>query len=168
MRYFVTIDGQRFVVDLTDHGVMVDGESVEADLSIVPGTAVRRLTVAGRSHVLHVAANEARGEWAFHLDGESYTATVQNERQHAIAAMTGTATRTQGPRPVKAPMPGLVVRVQVAIGDQVQPGQGVVIIEAMKMENELRADTAGRVTGVHVTPGQTVEKGTLLIEFGDH
>jgi biotin carboxyl carrier protein len=165
MRYFVTLDGETFEVDLSDHGATVNGEPVEAELTARPGTHTRHLTIGGRSHALHVAGAETKGEWNFHLDGNRYTATVRNQRQQAIAALTGATTRAQGPRPVKAPMPGLIVRVEVEPGDQVQPGQGVVIIEAMKMENELRTETAGRVSQVHVKPGQAVEKGTLLIEF---
>jgi pyruvate carboxylase subunit B len=62
-------------------------------------------------------------------------------------------------------MPGLIVRVHVQSGDQVQAGQGLVVMEAMKMENELRVQAAGRVKTVLVTPGSVVEKGALLIEL---
>jgi biotin carboxyl carrier protein len=65
-----------------------------------------------------------------------------------------------------APMPGLVVRVSVAVGDTVAVGQGLVVVEAMKMENELRASVAGVVLSVRATPGQPVEKGALLVELG--
>jgi pyruvate carboxylase subunit B len=63
-------------------------------------------------------------------------------------------------------MPGLVVRVLVAPGQLAEPGQGLVVLEAMKMENELRATARGMVTAVAVVPGQAVEKGTVLLEFG--
>jgi biotin carboxyl carrier protein len=66
---------------------------------------------------------------------------------------------------VRAPMPGLIVRVEVAEGESVSAGQGVVIIEAMKMENELKSDAAGVVKKILVQQGQAVEKGTVLIEF---
>ena len=62
-------------------------------------------------------------------------------------------------------MPGMIVRIEVQAGDRVQAGQGVVIIEAMKMENELKADAAGVVANVLIAPGTAVEKGTVLIEF---
>jgi propionyl-CoA carboxylase alpha chain len=64
-----------------------------------------------------------------------------------------------------APMPGLIVRVNVAAGDRVQPGQGLVVMEAMKMENELRATAAGTVKRVMAAPGAAVEKGALLLEM---
>jgi pyruvate carboxylase subunit B len=64
-------------------------------------------------------------------------------------------------------MPGLVVRVAATAGQAVAAGQGLIVLEAMKMENELRAPAAGRVTSVRVSEGQAVEKGQVLIEFGD-
>ena len=63
-------------------------------------------------------------------------------------------------------MPGLVVRIAVSVGDEVAAGQGLVVIEAMKMENELRSPSAGVVTAVKAIPGQPVEKGAVLVELG--
>ena len=77
-------------------------------------------------------------------------AEVVDERTRVIRAMTGNGAQTPGPRPVLATMPGLVVRVEVAEGDTVRGGQGIVIVEAMKMENELRAEGPGVVRRVHV------------------
>ena len=88
-----------------------------------------------------------------------------DERTHAIRALSGAASAPAGPAPLKAPMPGLVVRVNVAVGDEVAAGQGLVVIEAMKMENELRAAAAGRVKAVRVAVGEAVEKGQLLVEM---
>jgi len=62
-------------------------------------------------------------------------------------------------------MPGLIIRVNVQPGDEIDAGHGVVVMEAMKMENELRATTAGRVKSVQVTPGTAVERGALLVEL---
>jgi len=164
MRYFVTVHGQTFEVDLAQ-GVKVNGETVEAELSSVPGSPVRRLAVRGRSHALHIGKGEGQGNWDIHLDGERFAVTVVDERTQAIRAMTGANTGPQGPKPVRAPMPGLVVRLAVAEGESVSAGQGVVIIEAMKMENELKADAAGVVARVAVAAGQAVEKGAIMIEF---
>jgi biotin carboxyl carrier protein len=168
MRYYVTLEGRSFTVDLNQDGILVDGQPITVELNNAQSGGIRRLVVDGRSHALHLSGSDGKGEWDFHLDGERFTASAENERKHAIAAMTGASNRAQGPKPVKAPMPGLVVRVEVQPGDEVLAGQGVVIIEAMKMENELRAETAGRVSKVHVNAGQPVEKGALLIEFGEN
>jgi biotin carboxyl carrier protein len=164
MRYSVTVNGQTFDVDLAQ-GTRVNGKPIDVQLASVPGSPVRRLSVSGRSHALHVGTAEAEGNWDIHLDGERFNVSVVDERTQTIRAMTGSAAAAQGPKPVRAPMPGLIVRIQVAEGDHVAAGQGVVIIEAMKMENELKADAPGVVRKVPVQPGQAVEKGTVLIEF---
>lgn len=74
-----------------------------------------------------------------------------------------TAAGGSGPQQVVAPMPGKIVKLLVAPGDAVGPRQGLVVIEAMKMENELRASRAGRVKAVKVAEGQSVEAGVLLV-----
>jgi pyruvate carboxylase subunit B len=79
-----------------------------------------------------------------------------DERARQIEAPSGGGT-------VVAPMPGMVVRVEVAPGQRVEAGTGLVVVEAMKMENELRAGRAGVVEAVHVAVGQAVEKGAPLV-----
>ena len=73
--------------------------------------------------------------------------------------------RSTGPAPLIAPMPGLLVRVNVQPGDEVQVGQPLVVMEAMKMENELRSTASGIVGSVRVQPGVAVEKGAVLVEL---
>lgn len=165
MRYYVTIEGRTFEVTLRDGTITVDGETVDAQITTIPGTPVRRLSAGNRSHALHVQHGDESGAWAVHLDGERYNAQVVNERTQAIRAMTGRTGVSTGPKPVRAPMPGLIVRIDVSVGDHVRAGQGVVAIEAMKMENELKADAPGVVSRILVEPGQAVEKGAVLIEF---
>jgi pyruvate carboxylase subunit B len=92
---------------------------------------------------------------------------VIDERARQIEAMTGQRPVTTASGAVVAPMPGLVVRVHVVEGQQVEAGAGLVVVEAMKMENELRAPRAGAVGKIHVTVGQTVEKGALLVTVDD-
>ncbi len=70
-----------------------------------------------------------------------------------------------GPSLMEAPIPGKVVAVNVAPGDQVEPGQSLVVLEAMKMENELAAENGGTVVKVHVAPGDTVGTGAPLVEL---
>jgi pyruvate carboxylase subunit B len=77
----------------------------------------------------------------------------------------GATTGPVGPAPLVAPMPGMIVRVTVQVGDRVRAGQGLVVMEAMKMENELRAQADATVKAVLAHPGSAVEKGALLIEL---
>jgi len=164
MRYFVTIGERTLTVDLGPEGVSVDGRAVDADLQAVPGTPVRSLLLDGASHRV-VAHRQGSGEWELHLRGRRLAASVVDERTRTIREMTGTGAKHAGPRPLKAPMPGMVVKVEVAEGDLVLPGQGLIIMEAMKMENELKADAEGRVQRVRVQAGQAVEKDQVLIDF---
>ena len=165
MRYFVSIAGRTIEVELTPEGPRVDGQLVRAELVAVPGTPVRHLLLDGRSFPLVARPGEGKGGWDILLDGHRFAADVVDERTRAIRAMTARSAEAQGPRPVRAPMPGLVSRVQVAPGDAVLPGRGVVIIEAMKMENELKAEAPGVVSRILVAAGQAVEKGAVLVEF---
>jgi pyruvate carboxylase subunit B len=106
-----------------------------------------------------------RGRYTLWLDGRRFDVEAVDERTNAIRRLSTPAGIRAGPAQVVAPMPGLVVRVNVSPGDAVHPGQGVVVMEAMKMENELRASTAGTVRAVLVQPGTAVEKGAVLIEL---
>ncbi len=164
MRYYVTIGERTVEVDLSGPRPRVDGREVTADLATVPGTPLRHLLLDGRSYPL-VAQRTERGTWEMAVDGVQLTAEVVDERTRAVRTLEGRGGGAAGPRAVRAPMPGLVTRVEVAAGDTVQPGQGVAIIEAMKMENELRAEASGVVARVLVTAGQAVEKGAVLVEF---
>src|SRR5690606_8230329 len=105
------------------------------------------------------------GRWTLELDGHTLEVEVADERTRALRAVAAATAPPAGPRPVRAPMPGLVVRVDVRPGQAIEAGQGVVIMEAMKMENELRADAPGIVSRVLVEAGQAVEKGAVLVEF---
>jgi pyruvate carboxylase subunit B len=164
MKYFVTIGDRTLEVDLGPDGARVDGRAVSAELRELPGTPVRHLLADGRSLPLVATPVEA-GIWELHVEGARHRVEVVDERTRAIRSMTGQSAAPRGPAPVRAPMPGLVTRVEVAPGDTVRAGQGVVVIEAMKMENELRVDADAIVEQVLVTPGQPVEKGVVLVQL---
>ncbi len=164
MRYHVRIGERTFEVDLGEEGVRLDGAPVPADLARAEGTPARGLMVDAETYRV-VADRGPRGSWKLHLRGRTLEVDVVDERTKAIRDMTGAGSAALGPRPIAAPMPGMVLKVEVAEGDVVQPGQGVVIVEAMKMENELKSTGAGRVTRVHVRRGDAVEKDQVLVEL---
>ncbi len=91
---------------------------------------------------------------------------MQDDRSKQIEALTGQGRKVVHSGVVKAPMPGLVVRVEVIVGQEVSQGAGLVVVEAMKMENELRAQTRGVVEQIHVAAGDRVEKGAPLVTLG--
>ncbi|NUO64117.1 MAG: biotin attachment protein [Gemmatimonadaceae bacterium] len=165
MRYVVSVNGERHEISLDGGAVELDGARIAAGAEELAGTPVRLVTIGDEVHRVVVRRGDARGRYTLWLDGFRYEVEALDERTHAIRALSGAASAATGPAPLKAPMPGLVVRVNVAVGDEVAAGQGLVAIEAMKMENELRAAAAGRVKAVRVAVGEAVEKGQLLVEM---
>jgi pyruvate carboxylase subunit B len=164
MRYFVTIGDRELEVDLGPEGIRVDGQEVLADLVEMDGTDVHSLLLGERSHRI-LASRNGTEEWVLHLSGRQLRAQVVDERTRAIRRLAGAREGAGGPRALRAPMPGLVVKVETAEGEEVVAGQGLIIVEAMKMENELKSEGAGRVSRVHVEPGEAVDKDQVLVEF---
>ena len=143
--------------------VSVDGETtlVEARRSGGYGLSLLFPDAAHRSGAVAIAPGSAQGELLAYLEGRSAAVTVNARRTGRGAADAGGA--AHGEQKVSAPMPGRVVRVLVAPGDTVEARQPVVVVEAMKMENELRSPKAGRVKDVAVSPGTSVEAGRVLV-----
>jgi biotin carboxyl carrier protein len=92
---------------------------------------------------------------------------VQDERVYRLAQARGKLAADTGEVQIKSPMPGVIVKTPVGVGELVKMGQTVVILESMKMENELKATRDGVMLGVLVKPGQAVEKGEVLVVIGD-
>jgi pyruvate carboxylase subunit B len=126
---------------------------------------VRLVTIGTEVHRVIVRRRAGRGAYTLWIDGFSYEVEALDERTRTIRDLTAAAAGPAGPVPLLAPMPGLVVRVNVKAGDTVEAGQGLIVMEAMKMENELRAHGAGVVKAVRVAPGDAVEKGAVLVEM---
>jgi biotin carboxyl carrier protein len=142
--------------------VLLDGEPRELDVrrSGIHGLSVL-LGEGGASRELQVTPSSAPGEMLVTMDGRLVAVSI-NARQTGRHRADSGAT-ADGEQSVTAPMPGRVVRVLVQAGDEVQAKQGVVVVEAMKMENELRSPKAGRIKEVHVSPGMSVEAGRVLL-----
>lgn len=166
MRYHVSVNGEDHEVVLGGGGVSHNGSPAHAHLEGArPGTPIRLLTLDGKVHSLLARNPGERGRYTFWLDGYRYEVEAMDERTRAIRALAGDKERSTGPAPLVAPMPGLVVRVNVSVGDVVTAGQALISIEAMKMENELRSKSAGTVKAILVEAGAAVEKGTILVEL---
>ena len=116
-------------------------------------------------HRVLALKGDSRGRFDVSVGGYRFDVLALDERARAIRELSGAATQASGPAHLVAPMPGMIIRLNVAQGDQVRAGQGLVVMEAMKMENELRASVAGVVRKVLVAPGSAVEKGALLLEM---
>ena len=164
MRYFVEVSGEEVEVVVDGDAVEVDGERVAARLLAGPDDVPVALELDGATHAL-VPGVRKEGRRTLHLDGRPHVVVTETERERRVREMKGVAGGAGGPRPLKAPMPGLVVKVEVEVGQAVTAGQGLVIVEAMKMENELEAEADGIVARVLVEPGQAVEKDEVLVDF---
>jgi biotin carboxyl carrier protein len=162
MRYHVTLRGRTYVIDVDGGSVTVDGERLESHWAAIPGTPLVHLLLGKESWTVACQQLDVR-RWALGAAGERLEVEVQDDRSKQIEALTGQGRKPTVGGVVKAPMPGLVVRVEVKVGQQVQPGAGLVVVEAMKMENELRAQARGVVEQVHVKAGDRVEKGAPLV-----
>jgi acetyl-CoA/propionyl-CoA carboxylase biotin carboxyl carrier protein len=154
--------------------VAVDGPSSDGGFHVTLDGVVR-----------DVDARQIRaGTWSIMLDGASFVVdldprrggiaatvgasetmlTVEDARHRRLASAAGPRAATRG-ETLRAPIAGKVVKVAVAVGDQVAPGTAVVVLEAMKMENEIVAERGGTVSGVHKSAGQAVETGDVLVEL---
>jgi len=162
MKYHVTLRSRTYVIDVDGGAVTVDGERLESHWADIPGTPLIHLLLGKDSWT--VACQQLDGRrWALGAAGERFEVEVQDDRSRQIEALTGQGRKAAVGGVVKAPMPGLVVRVEVSEGQVVEVGEGLVVVEAMKMENELRASHAGVVKQIHVSAGQRVEKGAPLV-----
>jgi len=163
----VSLLGNRHEVDILPDGrVVVDGRGHAASLVATSPPRGRSLLLDGASFAL-LARCAGGGAWELQLDGRSVSAEVLDARTARVRELSAAAAGRVEVAALKAPMPGLVVRVAVGEGDAVEEGDTVLIVEAMKMENELRAPGAAKVTRLHAAPGEAVEKGQVLVEFGE-
>ncbi len=165
MRYTVLVGEHTVQVDVRGDTILVDGAPVQARLASVPRTPLRQLAVNGRARTF--AMLRADDGWEVQVAGEVWPVSVVDERTQQLRELTGQGKRGTGGGVIRAPMPGLVLRLEVEPGMRVEQGAGVVVLEAMKMENEITSPTAGVVTAVRVEAGQAVEKGVVLVEIGD-
>ena len=164
MRYVVQLNGERKDVTLDSDGVRYEAEpAVNAELSDIEGSPVRMVKIGVRVYRVVVQKRAGRGRYALWIDGYRFETEALDERTRSIRDLSAANAAPSGPAPIVAPMPGLIVRVNVTVGDRVEAGQGVVVIEAMKMENELRATAPGTVKSIEVVAGTAVEKGALLV-----
>ena len=166
-RYVVSLLGNRHEVEICPDGrVVVDGRGHDASLAATSLPHGHSLLLDGSSFAL-LARRARRGVWDLQLDGRSVPAEVLDARTARVRELSAAAGWRAEIAALRAPMPGLVVRVAVGEGDAVEEGDTVLIVEAMKMENELRANAAARVRRVMAAPGEAVEKGQVLVEFGE-
>ena len=189
MGYVVTVNGRQHTLDLEENGhlrrvtlnshtLTIDWRTIGRDLpaSGHPEDQIAdqySLLVGTASYTAYVRSlDEAEGrertgrKLEVVVQGRPYVVEVQDARSQALASLAGAA-HASGEASIRAPMPGLVSNVLVTVGEEVQRGQTIVVLEAMKMENDLTTPRAGYVRALRVTKGQTVSQDDVLATIGD-
>ncbi|MBI5653489.1 MAG: biotin/lipoyl-binding protein [Chloroflexi bacterium] len=162
MKYTAIINEKAYEVEIgPNNTVLINGEPRTIDFRGIDGEALYSLLVDNLSWEL--LAERTGDQYRVLIDGELHIVEVQDERTRKLAKAAAKTAAATGEVTIKAPMPGLVREVQVNVGDAIAAKQGVVILEAMKMQNELRAPRAGTVKEIRVKPGDKVEQGQALL-----
>ena len=165
MKYFVRIGETQHEVVIDGETVVVDGKSIRAHVEDIPGTPLQLLTLGNERFRILSRRGTERGTFDVSIEGHRIQVEALDERARVIRELSGASKKRAGAGNLMAPMPGLVVRINVKEGDSVRAGQGLVVMEAMKMENELRAPANATVKRVVISAGSAVEKGALLLEL---
>ncbi len=164
MRYISEVDGLEFPVEILDeHHVRFGGDVLEVDLAAVSGEPLYSLIVNGESFEGYVYPDE--DGWQVLLMGQFYQVSVEDEREKRLRTVIHGSIRSDIEFVLKAPMPGLVIAIPVTEGQPVEKGQTLIILESMKMQNELRAPYAGKVARIRVKAGESVEQKQILLSL---
>lgn len=165
MKYYVMVGGKEYAVDVDTTGdamrLTLDGANYRVDVSAVQHGEQYSVLVDERSFAVSVDGDGRK--LALVLDGYSYAVGVEDDRERASRALSNL--HGSGGGVIESVMPGIVRKVEVQVGDTVKRGDRLLVLEAMKMENEILADADGVVAKVHVAAGQTVEGGAPLVSL---
>lgn len=157
------LEGKEYRIEQEGAVVRVNGETVDA-ARIVDGDRTI-LRIGNRIHDISTLRRETEGQYALLLNGRRMQVEVEDEVAALLKSVGGEKTTKMHAAVVRSPMPGKIARVLVREGELIEAGQGVLILEAMKMENEIKAPAAGIVKAVHVAESDAVEKNAALIEI---
>jgi biotin carboxyl carrier protein len=162
MKYVTTIDNKEFEIEVIDERhVRIGDRLLQVDFETVSGQPVFSLILNGKSYESFIYQNDE--DWEVLIRGRQYQVKIEDEREKRLKAAAGAGVAEGGEFHLKAPMPGLVVAVLINEGQEVKKGQVMLILESMKMQNELKAPRDGTMGRVRVKPGESVEqKQTLL------
>ena len=162
MKYATTLNGKTYIIEINDdRHISVDGAEYDIDFTGVAGQAFYSLLLSNVSYEAFV--EETEDDWLVLLRGALYDVRVADEREERLRKAAGGVSLASGDLQVKAPMPGLVVSVVVEEGQTVAQGDILIILESMKMQNELKSPRAGTVSRVRVKSGDNVEQSAVLV-----
>jgi propionyl-CoA carboxylase alpha chain len=161
MKYYAQVDNNEYEVEINAGVVTLNGEPVDVDLVRTGATELYSVLFGGHSYEMLVNAD--RFNYTINVRGVQFQVQIEDERARRLNRARRLPALPEGELAITAPIPGLVVRILVKEGDVIEEGQPVVLLEAMKMENELRAMRAGVVKSIVAAVGQRVEQNAPLI-----
>ncbi len=161
--YFAEVEGKEYQIEiLSETRVIINGASHEIDYQTLKKHSSCSLLVDGKSFEPNTF--QENGGWEILLKGRRFNVLVEDERERRLRLAAGESSPKEGRFILLSPMPGLVIDIPVEVGDQVEMGDVLLILESMKMQNELTAPRAGKITRVQANVNDNVErKQTLLI-----
>lgn len=162
MLYFTTLNGEKKEVQIEDsptggYRMRIDREKwFDVDCEFLADGLYLSLLIGGKSFTVETRRSERPGMWIARY-GSDYQEVIVRDDLEERAASRVEQEKAKGPMVLKSPMPGVVIKVNVAVGDEVEEGETIAIVEAMKMQNELAAEHPGRITEIHVSSGEALE-----------
>ncbi len=162
MKYITTTAEREFIIEiLDDNHVALNGVVYEVDFEVASEQTIYSLLVNNRS--FEGSVYQSDDGWQVLLHGTQYVLQVEDEREKRLHASMGGEHHVNIDFHLRAPMPGLVIAVPISEGQVVQKGDVLIILESMKMQNEIKSPRAGKISRIRVKPGDRVEhKETLL------
>jgi biotin carboxyl carrier protein len=163
MKYVTTVNEKEYNIEVVDeHHVRIGDRLIQVNFEPVSGQPVFSLIMDGKSYESFVYEGEDE-DWQVLLRGRLFQVRVEDEREKRLRVAAGGGVSEGGEYMMKAPMPGLIVALSVEEGQDVEKGQVLVILESMKMQNELKSPRAGKIGRIRVKAGESVEqKQTML------
>lgn len=162
MKYIATIDGQSYEIEINAAGqITANGKVLEVDFQSIADQPVYSMLLNGQSYEANVYSGEHLMEVL--VRGHHFQVAVEDERQKRLREASAGSQVKEGEFNLVAPMPGLVIDVPVEPDQEVAQGENLVILESMKMQNELRAPRDGRVTSIRVKPGDSVKQNQVMV-----
>ncbi len=165
MKYIATVNGKAYAIEIKrEDCILCEGVERAVDFRMIGQQHVYSLLLDNASY--EALIEEREGEYWVFLRGHLFTVQVEDERERRLREASGGRAGPAGEVTVKAPMPGLIVAVPVQEGQPVSKWEKLVLLESMKMQNEIRAPRDGIVKAIRVRPGQGVEQNQILVVLG--
>ena len=162
MKYVTSTGDESFEIEINgENDLLVNGQRMLIDFRSVVGQSVYSLIVNGKSYEALVQPTEEGLEVLLH--GQLFQVSIEDERQRRLRQSTGSTTVRRGEFHLKAPMPGLIVTVHVREGQEVKTGDRMIVLESMKMQNEISSPTDGTVRTLRIKPGDNVDQNQVLL-----